>query len=379
MSRFDATLATAVAEERNEGRRLQLMMKIASSRARKGDIVGARQLISEIRGNVVGSESAQLFAHINFAEGICDYFETGAKSSLVKLKRARALSSACPPDDDLPCLVSAWLASANRILGQWDQLHESLVQVFLPERTLSDEASARISLVVADALHETENQIEADRWYQISRRFAVRQGDESAIGAILYNRSVLRVFNLRLAEASGRNVDIDECRIALEAASAENYSLYVHDTSMQWAFEILFGQVHMLRRNYSAALKQLSSDGLSRLEGSWPAVDIVRIADTLRCKAGLGQIESAELVARSVALASRASDDIGHGDLAIAFYSLGTACQALGHSYASDCHRESANHLMNFRKVQELEAETIRRFFELASKSSAYVELTSLG
>lgn len=363
MSRFDATLASAAASEQNHSRKWQLKLKLAVLCARRGDISAAREIIGEARGSFARSESAQIFAHINFAEGICDYFESGVRQSLVKLKRAKVLGAACTGDDDLSCLISAWLAAAYRSLGDWNLLYESLVEVFSAERELSDETLSRLALVVADSLLETEDYRRANDWYHKARRLAIRQGDDSTIGALLYNRSAIHVFNLRIAEIGGEGVDIDECLIALEAASAENYSLYVRDTSMRWAFDVLNGQLQMLRARYAEALEKLDAESVCGLESSWPAVHAVRVADVLRCKAGLSQIEVSDLETSVIGLSSKGLDVIGSGDSALVYHSLDTAFKLLGKPGAHDYHGRAMSALSRFRQAQQSEAAMIQRFF----------------
>ena len=89
------------------------------------------------------------------------------------------------------------------------------------------------------------------------------------LGAILYNRAAIRVFNARISEVCGIADLLDESKVDLEAASAANYSLYVKDVGMRWTFDLLVGQIHLLRGEASIALEKLESQHAKELSQSW--------------------------------------------------------------------------------------------------------------
>lgn len=373
MSRFESNLLTAIDAEQDEQSQWVLRLSWAAYRVRIGDSKAARSVVSEARKRHEKNYSAQIFSHINFVEGLCEFFDNGIELAMPKLVRCNALSTGCPSSDDLPVLVKAWLAGIYRNTGNWRLMKESLIAALACHGAMSDEACCRVSLVVADAFQETESYEKAGHWYSSARFHALASGDDAALSAILYNRSAIRLFNLRIDEICGIPLGIDECRIALEAASAENYTRYIRDNSMQWGFDLMKGQLMLLKGEYANALLLLDSERVHHIGSQWPAVDLVRQADLIRCKAALGQYNLAQaeaLVEQSwVGLVGKST----WGDKAVAAFSLSEGLRSVGSSVSPfylTMAKEALEKFRGERHSESLEVEDFVRSGE-SSKISA--------
>lgn len=373
MSRFESTLAAKIAGESNEQRHWASRLRLAAYRARKGELASAKNDISEARSRFAGGASAQITAYMNFAEGICEYFENGAAAALPKLNRAKILSVGYPFGDDLHALVSAWLAATYRVLGQWEKMSAELVDVFPEEQQISAETRARASIVLADAWHEVFDYSRADIWYKGARNHALECGDDVAIGAMLYNRAAIRVFNMRIQEVLGHDTDTDACSLAIEAASAENYSQYTHDVSMRWVFELLKGQVLMLKRQYQQALELLDSAKIQGLEKDWPAVEFLRLTDVLRCKASIGLRSGDVVLNDSNELEQRFTGRVGAGDLAVGRWSLYSALTATASASSKDFSDRSTESVEEFMVQRNQESTALAAFLSLVSSRSSFI------
>ncbi len=331
MSRFESNLTVAISNETDNYKHWMLRLRHAVYKTRLGNTEYARKVIQSARSVLSQMNTAQMVAHVNFAEGVCDYFESGASKAIDKLNRSRALGVGCPPDDDLPLLTAAWLAAIYRALAQWDKLSHVLTDIFNSERPVSDEVAVRACLVVADAWEDIEATEMADKWYKAARESALRLGDDSSLGAILYNRAAIRVFNTRIREVKGRDFDIDECHIVVQAASAENYAHHVGDVSLGWAFDLLFGQLAILCGQYVEATRRLTSSSIpANLGAHWPSSELMRSADLLRCRAMLNEVDEGYVDRQASELMDRFSDKVCASDIAVAGYSIQCALDSIG-------------------------------------------------
>lgn len=329
MSRFEAGLSDRISVLSESPARALLELRLAAYLARKGDKQAARQMVSRIRNIYESLGNAQLMAHVNFAEALCEFFEIGTQPALVKLQRSQALSIGCPFEDDLPVLSAAWSASLHRILGDWKGFKDSTDLALDGRHRISSEALCRLRLVVADSLQEVQDYDRAEVWYRATRHESLALGDETVLGALLYNKSAIRVFNVRVDEVFGKKSDLDRCSLALEAASAENLAQYTHDVSMPWVFDMLAGQLMLLQGNFSEALTRLDSSNAQDLGRRWPGVDLVRRSDLLRAKSALGSLTREQVLNEVRELKAPCERETNFGDCAVSAYSLAKAVDGI--------------------------------------------------
>lgn len=332
MSRYEVGLLDRISVQSDLSSRWILILRLAAYRAKKGEISMARQEIAKIRSSAAALGNAQLLAHINFAEAICEFFEFGAEAGLVKIRRSQALCAGCPEGDDLPGLVAAWGASFYRILENWDGLNESFSRLVEARYFHSGEVRCRLSLTIADCLQELRNYSLADKWYEVARHESLLLGDETVLGAVLYNKSAIRVFNVRIDETRGEHTDLIKCDFALQAASAENLAHYTRDTAMPWVFDMLAGQLMLLRGDFEGALLRLDSTAAQGLSDKWPAVDLIRRSDLLRARSKLGLIRRDQTVVEAQKFEMYFERGKCSGDSAVAAFSLSEAVREIDNS-----------------------------------------------
>lgn len=270
--------------------RARAQMKMSAYLSRKGKWDDAMQLISQVRQEYDGGSSTYMFALINFSEGIYQIAKNGVDAGVPKLLRAKALAASGGDDDGLLLLISAWLSHCYRVLHRWPELGREMVfaATYLKQAPASDEGLARLCLVIADSLQESGADQDSCRWYGLTRDLALKCGDDLTLAAMLYNRSSIHVFNLRVEEASGAEVDLVKGRVRLETESAENYAEYIGDITMSWDFGLLFGQIDLMDGRYADAMRRLDVLSVDAVR-TWPNLDFVRRADILRCRAKLGE------------------------------------------------------------------------------------------
>jgi tetratricopeptide (TPR) repeat protein len=349
MSRYESTLLAQLDAESDPSLRSVLSLRLSSYWARKGEVARARDLIAEIRQKHAGGQSAQIFAHINFSEAMCEFFGGGILSALPKLLRSEILCTACPPDDDLPALVCVWAASFFRSMGNWSKMEIYLRSALQVRDKFSDEVCCRLALVIADSYQEIDNYSRADRWYKRARLHAMRIGDDSVVSAMLYNQSAIRIYNTRLSELVNDSSDLVPCDLALQAASAENYSLYSRDVSMPWMFDLLLGQLKLLQGQFIDALSRLESADVQGLTRHWPAVELVRKADVLRANVGARLLSSDQACSAAREIEEMFSLIDSPGDVAVAAYSVSAALGSVDIVFSDRLKKLSIDLLARYR------------------------------
>lgn len=322
MSRFEDELIKGLSEAPDDSSRALCGLRLAAYRARKGQTSSSRAIIDSIRAEFAATENPCLFARINFAESIYEFYTNGVKSAIQKLRRSQALLMACPSDQDLRWEVSAWMASYMRILRRWSDFERELKLILADLKTMPSSIFARIGLTIADSLQEIGDSSSADVWYGDSRAAALRCGDDAMFGAVLYNRVAIRVHNLRLSAIAGDSSDLSGCRVDLEAATAKNYSDYTNDMSMKGVFSLLHGQLAIMSEDFVLATQVLTDESVWSLVGEWPSVALILRADVLLGKRKLGIVSMPELREQAQALAKAFDESDMYGDVAIAANSL---------------------------------------------------------
>ena len=322
MSCYESGLTNQLAAAADISTRAILELRLAAYFARKGQTTLARERIDGIRRKFSSSADPCVFASINFAEAICEFFDGGVEPAVQKLRRSKALAIGCPQDSELRSEVSAWMAGFMRILRRWKDFERELFFLMQSRDGLSQPVAARVDLVVADSFQDIADYSRADEWYSRVRESALACGDDSILGASLYNRAAIRVYNLRLSAVRGSFSDLSGCRIELEAATAQNYSQYVNDLGMNGAFELLQGQLALMSGRLTQASDLLTQTSVVELVEGWPLVDLVRRADLLLIDRLVSRRSIAQLVQESKEIYDSLLMSNSSGDVAISAHTV---------------------------------------------------------
>lgn len=358
IERYERAMQQSLSADSPVALRRCIDLRVAAYHARKGRFVDARSVVDDIRREFGSRYSAQIFSHINYVEGIIEYFESGAEFAVDKLNRSAAISARYEARDELPSLVWAWLAACHRQRAKWAEMSCALKNSLEKLDDTFRESLERVCIVIADALHETCEYEHSRQWYDCARRNAIDIGDDSAVSALLYNRAAIRMFNTRLDSARGVSPDIEGCRVEMEASSARNYTEYVREDSMKWAFDMFWGQLHLIRGEFQAAASMLDRPGVADQLRGWPAVDAVRRGDLIWCDAALGRASPIELESSIQAARDKLLPRLSPSDAALVASSLTSAAELIQASVADDCRklRDRYLALVEIERAKELSA-----------------------
>jgi hypothetical protein len=352
MSRFEDELIKRLSEASDEVSQAIDELQLAAYRARKGQTSSSRMIIDSVRARFASSDDSRIFARINLAESIHEFYINGVNSAFQKLRRSQALLIGCPTDRVLKWEASAWMASFMRILRKWPEFESELRSILPDLEAIPLPLRARVGLVIADSLQEVGDCSSADLWYSEARAAALQCGDDSMFGAALYNRVAIRVYGLRMAAIFGDSSDLSGCKVELEAATAKNYSQYTHDYGMSGVFSLLQGQLAILNEDFVEAVRLLTDESVWSLVREWPSVALILRADVLLGQVKLGKISTSELREQSNAIAELFEGSRMYGDIAIAAHSLNRSVHDMDEDFSAYLNRLVDESLVKFAEDQ---------------------------
>lgn len=325
-------------------------LRVAAYLGRRGNVAAVKVVLQEAREAFLDSPTADVYAYINFAEGMVHFSAGRLELCLDRLMRADALRAGCSPSDEIHLLILGWLAHIFRIQGKWARLESALRSCLADDLVVSPEALGRISLVFADGFQQTAQYHIADVWYALARESALACGDDSITGAILFNRPSCRVFNERINRISSIKEATGLRMVSLETDSAFNYSGYVRDDSMPWVFAMLQSHICLLQNSHQRALAHLEGDEWRGFESDWPLVGAQRAADILLCKSHLMLLSREQVIENAKSIYDALDLGRDWGDVAIVLGSLGEAAKGLCSEFETACEQAIREALVKHEK-----------------------------
>lgn len=251
-SRYLALLNTKLAQSHESRQKNYLTADRAAYLARLGDISSSRRDIDLLRMEGTISSDGRLAALVNFADGLCHYYQDMSGESRDRLSRSYALAIATA-NDDVASRAAAWLA-----LIAYGKYEFSLMSRHLAassECRVSDPVSnARNALTLALATHLANRFDLARTWYQRAHRSAAEVEDDAMISAILHNMSSILVTNIRNS-ILGPIATNDKPGLALAGISSTvNFDEILGSTSQPVFTPLTKAQLLSLEGRYQDAL-----------------------------------------------------------------------------------------------------------------------------
>lgn len=286
-------LDRGISEAPTEASKAHLLAEKACYLVRVGEYAQAELIRADLREKFGKGSDLKAVVLLMLLEALQGYFRSLGGDAKDRLLRAQLLSRAAR-DKELIALTSAWLAHI--------QFHEGDLASTLKSLKLAIEnteighwaALARISSILGDMYLTVDRPLVAQRWYGHARNAAVMYGDQATIGAITYNQSAFRLFDLRLKAALGRSVDTGALELAsAEIKSAVNYQATAGVKSLEHLLTSARVSVELLCDRYEAAgnlLFALLDQG--DIPQDYPYRSVL-LADAVLCCATLGLNESA--------------------------------------------------------------------------------------
>jgi hypothetical protein len=294
---------------------------------RQGDTNNAQQAISEVRSEFGSGLTPETAAWLMLTEGILSFYSAGADMGIARMRGAYAIAAAMEKCSARPT-CAAWLALYFLNTRRFDELAAFLAESLKLADLDDHQARARASLVLADGFHFGGRFDLARRWYDQARHHASKEGDESAISAMLHNIAAFRTSNLKLADALGAQL-VDEAKHAsMEAASAAAYDRAIGTKSFDQFVPHITAQVYMLEKRYEEAYLVLAKIDVTGLP---LRVHAVHYADLATCAQHLGLLDRLDELVQSAENALKLQmdgDDVVYANCRLASIHLTIGNQA---------------------------------------------------
>jgi tetratricopeptide (TPR) repeat protein len=354
-SRLLARLDAAIAKTRDPVQNACLRAERAGFLARQGRLDEAQRTIDDLHARFSLRPHAQVSAWVALVEGLRDHFSSLAPSARDRLQRAYALSGAAHLAP-LHALAAAWLAHMDFVQHEMTQMANHVAEALRTAAPDHHSARSRACLVAAYAYHFAGRLDRAKPWYDRARQHALADGDEAALGALLYNRATMQGNNARLAAAFGTADRMEYADLAREALmgaeSSTSFDIGTANDSLAYLSPTLQAQV--LASNGEAAkalalyerwLDVASTDGLRRLRPCF-------LADMASCRLQLGHPDEARADVAS-ALDSLNSGACETDDRAVANARLAQVLDALGDAARAAVLRDRAQRDLAMHRAEQ--------------------------
>lgn len=262
---------------------------------RQGDTSSAQQVLSQVRPQFGSALTPEVATWLMLTEGILGLYSGAADMGVARMRAAYAVATAMERCTARPT-CAAWMALYCLNTRRFDEMSGFLAESLKLADADDHQARARASLVLADGFHFGGRFDLGRPWYDRARNHAAKEGDESAISAMLHNIAAFRTSNLKLADALGAQL-VDQARHAsMEAASAAAYDRAIGTKSFEQFIPHVTAQLHMLEKRYAEAdlvLAGIEVSGLPR------RVHAVHYADHATCALHLNRLDQLEELVQS--------------------------------------------------------------------------------
>lgn len=305
--------------------------------ARLGERSQAQLEIATLRAGADATTQPGLHAWLWLAEGLADFYADVAARAHDRIRRALALATLARASRVLP-LAAAWMAHMDFHVGDDASAIEHVALALRTAAADHHGARARACLVLAGMLHYAGSEAPAQPWYAQARVHAAAEGDGATLSSILYNLTLLRIVEVRLADAFGAGCDAAALRRAmLGTESSLSLDHSVHTRALSHHPPMQRAQVLLMAGDWAGALALYEAHLPQAIEQGLAASECVYLADRAWCRAQLGQGDAALVDARQAAGAFRSGTEshdraVTHAVLARVHVLLGLADVAEHHA-----------------------------------------------
>ena len=311
-----------------------------------GRLGQAQAQLRDLRARYEAAPHAVVGPWIIFADSLVDRAAAQHDSSLLKMRRAHALSRISNVSG-LHALSAAWLTHLYWNLQHVDTSVSYAIEAFGACIPCDKAALIRLSLVIGEALILSRREDAGQRWYRQARQLSLQIGDVPSLSALTYNLTSVRLMLLRQDVLSGSGLVATGF---VGAKMSQNFDEAMGVTSdartllQQARILSLQGDARAALNLFVAHGKAVVLEG-TRIRSEW-------LSDEAWCQARLGEIQSAIDTAEAARQAIVKDTQID--DLASVCSRLARTYRLVGDSTkAADYQRQSELLWDKYRVMQE--------------------------
>jgi hypothetical protein len=266
-------------------------------------------------------------AWLGLAEGLMAYFSNLSESARDKILRSRALSAAANLKS-MQALSAAWLAQIDFAKLDIESVSKYCIEALSLAGEQHHSARARVSLVLAHALHVAARFDLARPWYRTAQIHATEQGDDATISALMHNMTCMRLDNFRQFKLSGAGAEEEVDVISTGVASTKQFDHIIGASSLGGITPLLKARLLSLQSQPVEALAVYEENLASFLVPGFKRLKSDIFSDMAWCHAQVGSITIAnEMAATAQAsiIAETQIDDSAatHSRLSMTYHLLG--------------------------------------------------------
>lgn len=238
--------------------RSETSCRIAANLARLGRFSEAHEIVADVRRNYGQGQSGRVTVWLMLAEGITLHYEALSPSALERVRGAQVLGLAMKYQSFV-ALASAWKAHIEFERSQFDSMTGS-IQVAVENLVADDlETKTRLAAVLSNSFLISGDRQRGYAWFRRGHDYAVRNGDQASIDALLYNRAAFVLAGLRVANCLAPVSEADLRAIRMEIASARNLQDLLRLSALEGHVRLLEARLDLLEGKYASAIDLLSA------------------------------------------------------------------------------------------------------------------------
>jgi len=240
------------------------MCRQASHFARQGETDEALRSIATVRSKFGHALNPEVAVWLMLAEGIISFSTVDPARFADRVKRAHGIAVAANYAAGRAA-AAAWLALSCFNDRRYDAAIAFLTEAFEVAGKDDHQARARASLTLAICFHLAGRFDLARPWYEATRQHALAEGDDSTIGAMLFNVATFRASDVKFASALGLEFEEQARRANLEASSAAAFDQAIGTKSLPQLFPEFLAHLLVVEGKYQEALDQFQRKDLREL------------------------------------------------------------------------------------------------------------------
>jgi hypothetical protein len=299
MSQLLARLRKQFAHAADPIDRAELQARIGCCLARNGSFDEAQRVVKDLRSGFGDGRSGRVTIWIMLTEGLIHWYSDISPKGLDRIVRAQLLSSAMKYRTGI-AVSSAWKAHIDFEMSNFDAMFQALRLSIANTSQEDNDASARVAIVLANAMSLAGDFDGTRFWFMRGRDHALKDGDQASIDALQYNRAGMALAWLRAENCIELVQPENIKKVRLELESAKNLNaingIYALDNHMRMSNARLL----ILEEHFDQAIVELKG-----VRGGHPFADFnfnTALVDLeiAFCEFRLGRIDDALTMYQSI-------------------------------------------------------------------------------